>query len=104
MEPERSHISRSEPQPRKELRALAQLRDRVEAAARELERLRAENAALEARVAELQAGGDGAPSGATLPGGEHAEKLKAQIQGFIDTIDQVLNAPEAVASARAQDA
>ena len=103
MEPHFSDNARAET-PRNELRALAQLRDRVEAAAREVERLREENAALAERVAALQSGsGLAAPAGPALPGGEDPEKLKAQIQGFIEAIDQVLHAPEAADAARRRD-
>ena len=100
MEPERVHATRPEPA-RTELRALVQLRDRVEAAAREVERLREENAALAERVAELQVGAGGLPS-PLLPGGD-PEKLKAQIQGFIDAIDRVLSAPEPADAAKRRD-
>ncbi|MDX1419647.1 MAG: hypothetical protein R3181_06745 [Rubricoccaceae bacterium] len=95
MEPERPTPLTPDAAPRTELRALAQLRDRVEAAAQEMERLRAENTALAARVAEVQ---DGDAPGAAAPAllaGEDPEKLRAQIRGFIEAIDQVLNAPEA---------
>lgn len=99
MEPELTDVSRSEPSPPKELRALTQLRDRIEAAAHEVERLRAENAALATRVSELQAhtGADGPPA---LPGGENPEKLKTQIEGFIAAIDRVLHVPEPAARQR----
>jgi hypothetical protein len=109
MEPELSHANRPEPPPRNELRALVQLRERVEAAAREVERLREENAALAARVAELQAPGatsaaaTGAGAATVLPGGEEPEKLKARLQGFIDAIDQVLSAPEPADAVRRQN-
>jgi len=99
MEPHCSDAARPEP-PRNELRALAQLRDRVEAAAREVERLRAENAALAERVAALQAEGGVAPAGPALPGGEDPERLRAQIRGFIEAIDRVLHAPEPAARHR----
>jgi len=101
MEPTPANAARPEP-PRNELRALVQLRGRIEAAAQEVERLRRENAALAARVAELEAEpGSGAP--AFLTGGD-PEKLKAQIQGFIDAIDRVLHTPEpADASKRRAD-
>ena len=81
--------------PPAEWRALSRLRERVEAAAREIERLRGDNAALAARVADLQAGlGDEAPAFA-LPAAGDAEALRARVQGFIDTIDEVLAAPPA---------
>ena len=105
MEPERPDLSPTEPAARNDLRALTRLRDRVEAAAREIERLRDENMALAARVSALQAeamlGGDGIPAFAGLQG-EDAEALKARIQGFIDTIDRLLNTSES--AARSPDA
>ncbi len=94
MEPFRSDAPRPEPPARQELRALTVLRDRVEAAAREIERLRAENAALAARVAELQTtagSGEGDAFRALVAEGEDVEALKARIQGFIAAIDQVIN-------------
>ena len=71
---------------RAEWRALTRLRERVETAAREIERLRAENAELAARLAE-----SGGPS---LPLDGDGDEVRAQIQGFIDAIDRVLDAPE----------
>jgi predicted RNase H-like nuclease (RuvC/YqgF family) len=101
MEPERPDPPRPEAPVRTELRAFAQLRDRVEAAAREVERLREENAALAARIAELQAGGAAPAAAPTLfSDAEDAEKLKAKIQGFIEAIDRVLSAPEPAAARR----
>jgi len=58
----------------------------VETAAREIERLRAENAELAARLAES--------GGPALPLDGEPEDVRAQIQGFIDAIDRVLEAPE----------
>jgi hypothetical protein len=72
---------------RTEWRALARLRERVETAAREIERLRAENAALAVRLAES--------GGPVLPLSGEPDEVRAQIQGFIDAIDRVLDAPEA---------
>ena len=76
---------------RREWRALSHLRDRVEAAAREVERLRSENAALAQRVLELQdARDDRAPSFSFGGEGEDVEALRTRVQGFIDTIDGLL--------------
>ena len=76
-----------------EWRALSHLRDRVETAAREVERLRAENAALAQRVLELQdARDDRAPSFSFGGEGEDVEALRVRVQGFIDTIDGLLRA------------
>ena len=69
-------------------RALARLRDHVEAAAAEIERLREENARLAERVKAMGAGGPGVPVS-----GDPAE-LRASIQGFIDAIDCVLDPPQ----------
>ncbi len=81
--------------PPAEWRALSRLRERVEEAAREIERLRSSNAALAQRVLELQAGlGDDAPA-ISLPDMGDPEALRARVQGFIDTIDEVLAAPVA---------
>ena len=71
---------------RTEWKALARLRERVETAAREIERLRVENAELAARLAES--------GGPALPLEGDSEEVRAQIQGFIDAIDRVLEAPE----------
>ncbi|MDT7855427.1 hypothetical protein RQM47_02095 [Rubrivirga sp. S365] len=76
---------------RQEARALGPLRDRVETAAREIERLRSENAALAQRVLELQdARDDRAPSFSFGGDEEDAEALRSRVQGFIDTIDAAL--------------
>ena len=70
--------------------ALARLRERVEAAADEIERLRSENARLAERVARIgDAGGDG-PS---LPTSGDPVALRASIQSFIDAVDRVLDTP-----------
>lgn len=79
----------SEGPPRREWRALAQLRDRVEQAAAELVRLRAENEALAARVAEMEAGGGG-----LVPAGTDPEALKKQVRRFIEAVDQAIEAAE----------
>ena len=100
MEPERLDPPRPEAPSQTELRALVHLRDRVEAAAREVERLREENATLTARVAELQAGTMAPNGGIALCGEGDAEKLKAKIQGFIEAIDRVLSTPEPAAARR----
>ncbi len=93
MEPDAT--SRPAAPPPTEWRALSRLRERVEEAAREIERLRSHNAALAGRVAELQTrvGGDEALA---LPGGADPAALRAKIQGFIDAIDEVLAAPESL--------
>ena len=76
---------------RTEWRSLSTLRDRVEAAAREIERLRSENAALGRRLVELQ-NDERAPSFA-FGEDEDPEALKARVQGFIDLVDGLLASP-----------
>ena len=71
--------------PRRDGGALARLRDRVEAAAAEIERLREENARLAERVSRI---GEGGP-GVEVSG--DPDQLRASIQGFIDAIDRVLD-------------
>ncbi|HEX8299892.1 MAG TPA: hypothetical protein VF594_12090 [Rubricoccaceae bacterium] len=96
MEPDAT--SRAVAPPPTEWRALSRLRERVEAAVREIERLRADNAALAARVAELQEGlGDESPA-LVLPGAGDPDVLRARVQGFIDALDEVLAAPDVLGS------
>jgi hypothetical protein len=83
---------------REELRVLRRLRERVEAAVAELERLRAENAALASRVAELEGGDAGAPT-IPLPS-SNGEDMRARLDGFIAAIDQALREASADAPAR----
>ena len=93
MEPDRHDAPPAGSTTQADLRALARLRDRVEAAVHEITRLREENKALAARVAVLQ---EEAPSGggdthlALFPEAEDADTIKARIQGFIDMLDQLL--------------
>ena len=89
--PAEDEPGRSEPA-RSEWRSLSHLRDRVDAAVREIERLRAENAALGHRLAELQQDSS-APSFA-FGESESTEALKARVQGFIDLVDGLLAAPD----------
>lgn len=75
-----------------DLKAFVDLRDRVNKAITEINKLRKENAALSAQVKELEAGGAG--GGFSLGGdGETPEQLKAKIQDFIATINDVLGEP-----------
>ncbi|MEM6326194.1 MAG: hypothetical protein AAF791_03665 [Bacteroidota bacterium] len=86
MEPDHEDLSPPlVPDPSREGRGLMRLRDRVAAAAAEIERLREENAALAERVAHLS-GGD---AGIELSG--DPAQLRTTIQGFIDAIDRVLD-------------
>ena len=90
MEPDAS--SRPAAPPPTEWRALSRLRERVEEAAHEIERLRSHNAALAGRVADLQAQ-LGSDEALALPGGTDPAALRVKIQGFIDAIDEVLASP-----------
>lgn len=82
------------------LQSLERLRERVEAAATELERLRAENATLAARVRELAAlepaGSDA--DALRLAFDEEPEALRAKVEGFIVAIDRLLAETAADAS------
>lgn len=80
------------PDGRPEWRSLSLLRDRVEAAVREIERLRAENAALAERLAALQDAQADAPSFSF--GGDDPEALKSRVRGFIDLVDDLLETGE----------
>jgi hypothetical protein len=81
------------PESRPEWRSLSHLRDRVEAAVREIERLRSENAALHARLGELQDERADAPS-FVFGEDEDPTVLKARVQGFLDLVDDILQASE----------
>ena len=71
--------------------SLERLRDSIEAAARELKRLREENAALAERVAALEAHpGTGLEQGTLLPFDEDPEVLRRKVASFIEAIDQHL--------------
>ena len=69
--------------------ALERLRLRVGDALRELDRLRAENDRLAARVAELETEADRAADAVTIAG-EDPEALRAKVEGFIEALDQYL--------------
>lgn len=71
---------------RNAVHALARLRDRVEAAAAEIERLRQQNA----RLADRLARGDRS-DGPALPASGDPAALRAQLQGFIDAVDRALD-------------
>lgn len=76
------------------LAALERLRNRVEAAVAEIERLREENAALAERVDELTAHdvvrGESAPA---LPLEGDPEALRQKVEAFIEAIDRMLAVP-----------
>jgi hypothetical protein len=83
---------------RDELRALHRLRDRIEAVVSELERLRAENAALAARVATAEGGEAGTLPMEFTP--SNGEDMRERLDGFIAAIDQALRDASADAPAR----
>ena len=88
-----SEADPARPESRPDWRSLSHLRDRVEAAVREIERLRAENADLARRVAELQDESASAPS-FRFGDSDDPDALKARVQGFIDLVDGLLRADE----------
>ena len=75
----------------KDLDSLERLRDSVEAAARELKRLREENAALAERISALETHpGTGLDQGTLLPFDEDPDVLRRKVATFIEAIDQHL--------------
>ena len=86
-----SEADPARPESRPEWRSLSHLRDRVDAAVREIERLRTENATLHARLLELQDDRGNAPSFA-FGEGEDPAALKTRVQGFLDLVDSLLEA------------
>lgn len=84
------------PRPTDEWRVLDQLRRRVEAAADEVERLRAENQALSERVQTLETAARNATAEPTYSFAFDTEEdpavLKSRVRGFIDAIDEILRA------------
>ncbi|MGI9175915.1 MAG: hypothetical protein ACR2GR_11415 [Rhodothermales bacterium] len=81
---------RARPTAAKSLSSLEKLRDRVEVAARELERLREENRALAGRLAELEANPLAGQESTFIPLDEDPELLRRKVSGFISAIDQYL--------------
>lgn len=76
-------------------KSLERLRDRVGEAAREILRLRKENAALAQRLEELEAQQATFPPGATMLTFEKdPEILRKQVEHFIQTIDRYLDQEE----------
>ena len=82
------------------LPALERLRERIETAVAEIERLRAENAALAERVQELAddavAGGDGSGLPALTLEGDPAD-LRKKVEAFIEAVDRMLAEPATTA-------
>ncbi len=72
---------------------LERLRVRVLDAVRELDRLREENDALAARVAELETAGGESARVALFDDGDPAA-LRARVDGFIEALDAYLAADE----------
>lgn len=70
--------------------ALERLRERVEVAARELERLRNDNILLARRIAELEARPDVDVDQAFLVFDEGEDVLRKKVEGFIQAIDAYL--------------
>ncbi len=74
------------------LRALERLRERIEQAAAEIERLRTENTRLAERVAELAAlDVSDRIEGVVIEG--DPDRLREQVEGFIAAIDRMLAEP-----------
>ncbi|ARA95181.1 MAG: hypothetical protein D6685_11750 [Bacteroidetes bacterium] len=72
-------------------RSLERLRQRVEDAARELERLRGENAALLERLREAEQRPLLDVEGAVVGFDEDPEVLRQKVAGFIEAIDRYLD-------------
>ena len=76
------------------LQAVARLRERVEAAVRELERLRQENAALAERIRQLEANPAADFEGTLLTFDEDPDAVREQVERFIATLDRYLDKAE----------
>ncbi|MEX0599644.1 MAG: hypothetical protein WD021_00525 [Rhodothermales bacterium] len=87
---ETSEAGTSERVSLKGMASLERLRDRVEAAASEMERLREENETLLQRVKKLETRPDVDPRGTFLSLDHDPEELKRKIASFIDAIDSYL--------------
>lgn len=71
-------------------RSLRRLRDRVEAAAREIKRLRQQNRILAEQIAELESASDIEPTKTVLTFDENEQEFLDRINKFIRTIDNYL--------------
>lgn len=89
-EPQASDNAAATPVHLSGLDVLERLRDRVEVAARELRRLRDENAHLVERIRELEAHPATSPSALPLSLDKDPELLRRRITGFIEAIDRYL--------------
>lgn len=76
--------------PLKSPQSLERLRDRVQAAVHELDRLRKENAALTERIEHLETRPTLDVDGTLLAFDEHPDALREKVEGFISAIDQYL--------------
>lgn len=70
--------------------SLRRLRERVEAAVRELERLRRENEALVEKVRALEQRPDVDPERAFISFDQQPEQLRTQVESFVEAIDRYL--------------
>ncbi|MXZ05589.1 MAG: hypothetical protein F4Y90_08945 [Rhodothermaceae bacterium] len=71
-------------------KSLRRLRDRVEAAAREIKRLRQQNRKLAEQIAELEAASNMEPTKTVLTFDESEQEFLDRINKFIKTIDNYL--------------
>ncbi len=71
-------------------KSLRRLRDRVEAAVKEIKRLRQQNRKLAEQIAELEAASNIKPTKAVLTFDENEQELLDRINKFIKTIDNYL--------------
>ncbi len=72
--------------------SLERLRDRVEAAADEIVRLRGENSKMAADISKLRSSLDEAGKKPALAFDEDPKELRAKVKGFIRAIDEYLQA------------
>ena len=70
-------------------RSLERLKDRVELAIKELQRLRSENASMKKQIDSIQSQGPAAGDGTAVVFNESPEALKAQIKQYIEAIDRL---------------
>jgi predicted nucleic acid-binding Zn-ribbon protein len=74
----------------RKVESLERLRDRVEAAANEIVRLRGENARMAADISELRSSLAEAQEAPKLVFDEDPAELRGKVQGFIEAIDEYL--------------
>lgn len=74
--------------------SLHRLRNRVKGAAAELERLRQENADLQARVHELEEQAEPNADGTVVAIGEDPEDVRERVNEFIEIIDDYLESDQ----------